>query len=335
MLPLVATLTWVLFRWFPRHDTLRASYPRFARSCDTVLVVLLLTIAGLHVAVLSAALAPAAWMGRAVAALVGAALVAIGNELPKVRPNWLWGIRTPWTLGSLRVWQRTHRVAGYVAVLGGLVVLLTTIAKVGRIGSIIGAVVATGVAALVILSYVLWRRERRGSLCVLLIAMTARAAHGQTDGLGNRPLLERFVDSVVSAQMQTRRVPGVAVAVVKDGGIVLEKGYGLANLELQTPVDARTTLFRVASVSKPFTAAAVLQLVEQGRVALDQDVNRYLADFQLSGAPWRAITLHDLLTHTAGLDERLMWATTRSADGLEPLGRHLARRMPRRVMAPG
>src|SRR6476659_3891554 len=79
------------------------------------------------------------------------------------------------------------------------------------------------------------------------------------------------VDEVVRYEMEKRQTPGVAVAVVKDGRVVLAKGYGLANVELQVPVKTET-VFQIASVTKQFTAAAIMMLVESGKLTLDDKV---------------------------------------------------------------
>lgn len=71
-------------------------------------------------------------------------------------------------------------------------------------------------------------------------------------------------------------VPGAVFVVVKDGKVLLQKGYGYADVEKKIPVDPEKTLFRIASVSKVFTAAAVMQLVEQGKMELNRDVQNYL-----------------------------------------------------------
>jgi CubicO group peptidase (beta-lactamase class C family) len=105
------------------------------------------------------------------------------------------------------------------------------------------------------------------------------------------------VDDYVRQAMQKRRIPGLALAVVKDGKVVKAKGYGVANLETQTPVTP-VTVFELASITKQFTATGIMLLVEQGKVDLDQKISRYL-----EGTPesWKQITVRHLLTHTSGL----------------------------------
>jgi CubicO group peptidase (beta-lactamase class C family) len=108
-------------------------------------------------------------------------------------------------------------------------------------------------------------------------------------------------DALVSRAMKTFEVPGMAVAVVKDGKVVLAKGYGVRKLGEPAPVDART-LFGIASNTKVFTATALGLLVEEGKLAWDTPVTRYLRWFQLSD-PYvtRELSVRDLLVHRSGL----------------------------------
>ena len=99
--------------------------------------------------------------------------------------------------------------------------------------------------------------------------------------------------------MEKQHVPGLAVAVVRDGEIVLAKGYGLANVELQVPVTTNT-VFQGGSIGKQFTATAVMMLVEEGKVALDDKASKYLGAVPPS---WTDITIRHLLTHTSGLTQ--------------------------------
>src|SRR5689334_5015587 len=103
------------------------------------------------------------------------------------------------------------------------------------------------------------------------------------------------VDDLVCGAMAKQQIPGVAVAVVRDGKVVFAKGYGVASLELRVPVTTET-VFQGGSIGKPFTATAVMMLVESGKLALDDRVSKYLGDVPAS---WSAITVRHLLTHTS------------------------------------
>ncbi|KFI09018.1 hypothetical protein JN27_00745 [Massilia sp. BSC265] len=107
------------------------------------------------------------------------------------------------------------------------------------------------------------------------------------------------IDDAIERMMQSRQVPGLAVVVVKDGKIVREKGYGVANVELGVPVTP-DTVFQVASTGKTFTAALVLLLEKDGKLKLDDPVSRYLDN---TPPAWAGITIRHLLTHTSGLGD--------------------------------
>lgn len=107
------------------------------------------------------------------------------------------------------------------------------------------------------------------------------------------------IDRAAQAALASFNVPGAAVIAMQDGRIVYAKAYGYANLEQRTPLTPETS-FPLASVSKHFTAAAVMLLVEEGKLALDAPISRYAAGLP---AAWGAMTLRQLLSHTAGLPE--------------------------------
>ena len=116
--------------------------------------------------------------------------------------------------------------------------------------------------------------------------------------------LEAFFDGILPLQLERSDIAGASVLVMKDGNILLQKGYGYADVKNKKPVDPTATIFRLASISKLFTWVSVMQLVEEGKLNLDTDVNRYL-DFQLRPAFNRPITLRNLMTHTGGFEEVL------------------------------
>lgn len=122
-----------------------------------------------------------------------------------------------------------------------------------------------------------------------------------------RPLvaaeLEAWLDGFMPYALESGDVAGAVVVVVKDGQILLQKGYGYADVEKRTPVDPARTLFRPGSTSKLFTWTAVMQQVERGKIDLDADINTYL-DFKMPPGPaGRPITMRDVMTHTAGFEE--------------------------------
>lgn len=121
-------------------------------------------------------------------------------------------------------------------------------------------------------------------------------ATAQTDG---EDTLARRVDDVVRAHMAKRGIPGLAIAVVRDGATLFIKGYGIADVENDVPVTPET-VFDIASVTKTFTAAAIMRLADSGRVNIDRPVREYLPEAPES---WSRITVRHLLSHTSGLPE--------------------------------
>jgi CubicO group peptidase (beta-lactamase class C family) len=146
--------------------------------------------------------------------------------------------------------------------------------------------------------------------------------------------LGAFLDGVFAAQMKTDHVPGAVVAVVKDGQMLYLKGYGYADLAQQVPVDPQTTLFRPGSVSKLFVWTSVMQLVEQGKLSLDADVNTYL-DFTIPAAYPEPITLKNLMSHTPGFEDIGQDLFKLNADEMIPLDVYLKTHIPARVFPPG
>ncbi len=114
-----------------------------------------------------------------------------------------------------------------------------------------------------------------------------------------KPAQVAAIDRYVTAEMARERIPGVEVGIYSDGRAVLTKGYGLANIEWQTAVTP-TTLMQSGSVGKQFAATAVMMLVEQGKVGLDDSIAKYFTD---APASWKPIKVKNLLSHTSGLAE--------------------------------
>src|SRR5437773_2585297 len=145
---------------------------------------------------------------------------------------------------------------------------------------------------------------------------------------------ESFLDALIPSQLQNRNIAGAVVSVVKDGQVLFTKGYGYADVEAKKPVLADETLFRPGSISKLFTATAVMQLVEQGKLDLDRDVSEYL-DFPIPKTYPEPITLRRLLTHTAGFEETIKNLFVAGEADLKPLRTYLVNQMPARIFPPG
>src|SRR5687768_7939737 len=124
---------------------------------------------------------------------------------------------------------------------------------------------------------------------ILLLAVNCVAQNGVTTK----------VDEYMQAEMKAQQIAGVSLAVIKDGQIVLAKGYGLANVEHQVPAKAET-IFQSGSMGKQFTATAVMMLMEDGKLAIDDKLNKYFPD---APEAWRNVTIRHLLTHTSGMTD--------------------------------
>ncbi len=146
--------------------------------------------------------------------------------------------------------------------------------------------------------------------------------------------LEAFLDALISSQIENRNMAGVVVGAVKDGQVLLTKGYGYADYAKKKRIVPSETLFRPGSVSKLFTATAVMQLVEQGKLDLDRDVNDYI-DFKIPSTYPQPVTLRRLLTHTAGFEETLKNLFVADAKSMRPLRDYLVASMPARIFPPG
>lgn len=148
--------------------------------------------------------------------------------------------------------------------------------------------------------------------------------------------LEPFVDGLMASHLDHYKIPGAVIAVVKDGKVLFAKGYGYADVDQKTPVDPRTSMFRIASTTKLFTWTAVMQLVEQGKLDLDRDVNTYLKAFKIPATYPQPITLRQLMTHTSGFDRGgVGYEITTDLDGHTSIAGTLEKHMPKRVRPPG
>jgi CubicO group peptidase (beta-lactamase class C family) len=132
----------------------------------------------------------------------------------------------------------------------------------------------------------------RYAMAVLLTAVVASVRHAAT-----HPGPSEAADQVVEAQRTAQRIPGLSLAVCRDGKLLQANGFGLANVELNVPVTPET-VFQTGSVGKQFTAMAILMLVEEGKLALDDKIRKYLPN---APPAWKAVTIRHLLTHTSGI----------------------------------
>jgi len=160
--------------------------------------------------------------------------------------------------------------------------------------------------------------------------VTTAPSQGPTD----RAELEAFLDELIGKEMDEHHIAGAAVSVVKDGKLFFAKGYGYTDLDNKIPVDAEQTIFRIGSITKLFTWTAVMQLVEQGKLDLDADINTYL-DFRIPDTFPQPITLKHLMTHTSGFEDRLFGSVVVDAKDEVPVREWLISHMSKRVLPPG
>ncbi|MEO3789335.1 serine hydrolase [Nonomuraea sp. B10E15] len=171
---------------------------------------------------------------------------------------------------------------------------------------------------------------------VILTAGQATASASPVTPMTDLPGLAEMVDRIVPEQLAKERIPGAAVVVVSGGRTVLAKGYGVADVATRRPVDPRRTGFFTGSLAKLFTATAALQLVDDGKLDLRADVNRYLTTFKIKNTfPGRPVALEHLLTYTAGFDDDIVGLAEADAEDVGSLRDSLAGRQPRRVRPPG
>ena len=148
--------------------------------------------------------------------------------------------------------------------------------------------------------------------------------------------LGAFIDGIMKAHTEDLRIPGAVVVIVKNGKVLYAKGYGMQDIAAGKPIDPATSLFRIGSTSKLFTWTAVMQLVEQGKLDLDGDVNSYLKTFKIKDAYGKPVRIRDLMTHSAGWEDgALGYLIIEDSAGVEPIATTMQKHQPDRVRPPG
>ncbi len=175
-------------------------------------------------------------------------------------------------------------------------------------------------------------------------APAARSASGPALGLtasapaGAHSLdqadLNAFFDGILPLQLERGDIAGASVLVMQDGNVLLEKGYGYADVKTKRAVDPNATIFRLASISKLFTWISVMQLEEQGKLNLDTDINRYL-DFEIRPAFNQPITLRNLMTHAGGFEDLMNDVIVIDQKDMVSLRDDLIQNQPKRLFPPG
>jgi len=171
------------------------------------------------------------------------------------------------------------------------------------------------------------------ALCLYSLGLSAQstAPAGRPRGFLqiNPGELAAFVDPIVNAQLAKEHIPGAVLVLVQDGKIVYQRGYGFADLATRKPVDPAKTIWRIGSISKVFTATAVVQLADRGRFRLTDDVNMYLTRFKVPATFPQPVRIWNLLTHTAAFDEIRPGTRAETKAGLLSLGDFLAPKLVR------
>ncbi|MFW6140531.1 MAG: serine hydrolase domain-containing protein [Acidobacteriota bacterium] len=192
------------------------------------------------------------------------------------------------------------------------------------------------------------KKIKRAVLLVLLLTLTLFSQHQdleinqspfQAEALTSLmtmdPDLEKFVDGIMAVHIADKHIAGAAFSAVKDGKIWLTKGYGWADISQNKAVEPEKTLFRPGSISKLFTWTAVMQLYEQDKIDLHQNINQYLKGFQIPETFQKPITMAHLMSHTPGFEEKSIGMAVRKPENLIPLKDFLKKHMPKRVRPPG
>ncbi|WP_157972045.1 serine hydrolase domain-containing protein [Pleomorphovibrio marinus] len=146
--------------------------------------------------------------------------------------------------------------------------------------------------------------------------------------------IEEFSDGLLKGLMAEHEIPGAVLVVVKGNETLFSKGYGYANLQEKSKVNPDTTMFRIGSISKLLIWTSIMQLQEKGQLDLNADITQYLGDFTLKKKNGQRITLRNLMSHTAGFEERILGLMGEDESSMEPLEKLLEEDMPSLVRPP-
>ena len=178
------------------------------------------------------------------------------------------------------------------------------------------------------------------TVCKILVVFStfvllSAAVFAQSSNLKDRQEFETWLDDFIAKNFPTDKSGQFAFVIVKDDKIFFQKGYGFEDESRKIPVSPDKTVFYAASIGKLFTATAIMQLAEQGKINLDADVNQYLKNFQIEANFPQPLTTANLLTHTGGLDENLIGALAPNDRQPISMNEYFARNIPRRVVPNG
>lgn len=174
----------------------------------------------------------------------------------------------------------------------------------------------------------------RATLLVVTLMTLATTAAAQNGPAISRNSVAAFFDDAFSVAHQDHRIAGAVVAVVYRGQVLFLGGYGWADIENRVPADPERSLFRIASITKPFVWTSLMQLRERGSLSLDDPVENHV-DFEIPQTFDEPIRIRHLMTHTPGFEERAIGGAARTPETLLPLRDYLVNFMPARVRPPG
>lgn len=171
----------------------------------------------------------------------------------------------------------------------------------------------------------------------ILLSIISMHIQAQQDSITNQNFKQeviQFMDSIAEEHIEKNTTTGMAYAIVKDGELIATNGHGLADIDENRPFRSNTS-FRIASVTKLFTATAVMQLHSKGLIDLHRDIRYYLPDFQYTSIEGDSVTLLNLLTHTGGFEDKNLERRTHDPSKQIPLKEYLYNEMPKRVAKAG
>lgn len=174
------------------------------------------------------------------------------------------------------------------------------------------------------------------AFCLLLVCSAIANTTERAQPANTPDALADWLDDYLNDAIEARRASGIAAVIVRDGEVILERGYGFADAEEHIPVDPAETLFSIGSVSKNFTATAIAQLVERGAIdSFDEPANRYLDRFAFEDVGGQPVTILHMLTHRSGLADSIYGLATRREVVAPIAAEDIAARVPAQVRPSG
>jgi len=172
-------------------------------------------------------------------------------------------------------------------------------------------------------------------IVLLFVLYSSRTGFAQAPKIDTVEEFESWLDNFVAQNFSNAQSSQLAFVLVKGDQIFFQKGYGFEDAEKKIPVTPEKTVFYAASIGKVFTATAIMQLAEQGKINLNEDINRYLKNFQIKEKFPQPITMANLLTHTSGLDENLIGTLAPNDAKLMTMGEFFKRKTPVQISPSG